>query len=224
LQAAGIRSGNVAPGYTARMTESAHKITTLEALRARMGEPNPATRLKVFDALDPQMTAFVARAPFCMLATADAEGRQEVSPKGDGPGFVLVESEHSLVLPDRKGNKLCFGLANIVANPQVGLIFLVPGTDETLRVNGRAELDADPALLERLSARGQPALLGIRVRVERAFFHCARAFLRAELWNPDTWPERVRVSFGRMLAPKLGGDAALAEKIDAGIEAGMKDL
>ena len=125
---------------------------------------------------------------------------------------------------DRKGNKLCFGLSNILANPQVALIFLVPGTDETLRVNGRAELDAEPALLERLAARGQPALLGIRVRVERAFFHCARAFLRAELWNPDTWRERVRVSFGNQLAPKLGGDAALAERIDAGIAAGMKDL
>ena len=203
---------------------SSHKITTLAALRERMGEPNPATRLKVFDALDAQMTAFIARAPFCMLATADAEGHQEVSPKGDAPGFVLVESEHSLVLPDRKGNKLCFGLANILANPRVGLIFLVPGTDETLRVNGRAELDADPALLERLAARGQPALLGVRVHVERCFFHCARAFLRAELWTPATWPERVRVSFGRQLAPRLGGDAALAERIDASIEQGRGDL
>jgi PPOX class probable FMN-dependent enzyme len=202
----------------------AHRITTLEALRQRMGEPNPATKLKVFDALDAQMTGFLARSPFCMLATADAEGRQEVSPKGDGPGFVLIESEHSLVLPDRKGNKLCFGLANILANPQVGLIFLVPGTDETLRVNGTAELDADPALLERLSARGQPALLGIRVKVERAFFHCPRAFLRAELWKPETWPTRVRVSFGRQLAPRLGGDATLADKIDTALEAGRTDL
>ena len=203
---------------------SSHRITTLEALRARIGEPNPATKLKVFDALDPQMTAFIARSPFCLLATADAEGHLEVSPKGDGPGFAWVESEHSLVLPDRKGNKLCFGLSNILANPQVGLIFLVPGTDETLRVNGRAELDADPALLERLSARGQPALLGIRVAVERCFFHCARAFLRAELWQPETWGERVRVSFGRQLAPRLGGDASLAERIDANIELGRADL
>ena len=206
------------------MSTASHRITTLEALRARMGEPNPATRLKVFDALDAQMTAFIARAPFCMLATADAAGHQEVSPKGDGPGFVLVENEHSLVLPDRKGNKLCFGLANILANPQVGLIFLIPGTDETLRVNGSAELDVDPDLLARLSARGQPALLGIRVKVERAFFHCARAFLRAELWSPETWPERVRVSFGRQLAPRLGGDAALAAKIDDAIEQGRGDL
>jgi PPOX class probable FMN-dependent enzyme len=200
------------------------KITTVEELRKRMGEPNPATKLKVFDALDAQMTAFIARSPFCMLATADAEGRQEVSPKGDGPGFALVEAEDSLVVPDRKGNKLCFGLQNILANPQVGLIFLVPGTDETLRVNGRAELDTDPALLARLSARGQPALLAIRVRIDRCYFHCARAFLRAELWNPDTWPERVRISFGRQLAPRLGGDAELAEKIDTALEEGRNDL
>ncbi len=200
-----------------------NKITTVEELRKRMGEPNPATKLKVFEALDAQMTAFIARSPFCMLATADAEGRQEVSPKGDGPGFALVEGEDSLVVPDRKGNRLCFGLQNILANPQVGLIFLVPGTDETLRVNGRAELDADPALLARLSARGQPALLAIRVRIDR-YFHCARAFLRAVLWNPDTWPERVRISFGRQLAPRLGGDADLAEKIDTALEQGRNDL
>jgi len=206
------------------MSSDRHRITTLAQLRERMGEPNPATRLKVFDALDAQMTDFIARSPFCMLATADAEGHQEVSPKGDGPGFAWVESEHSLVLPDRKGNKLCFGLSNILANPQVGLIFLVPGTDETLRVNGTAELDTDPVLLERLSARGQPALLGIRVRVERCFFPCARAFLRARLWSPETWSERVRVSFGRQLAPRLGGDAALAERIDTALEQGRNDL
>jgi len=128
------------------------------------------------------------------------------------------------VLPDRKGNKLLFGLQNLLANPRVGLIFLVPGTDETLRVSGRAELRTDPELLARLSARGQPALLAIRVRVERCFFHCARAFLRAELWNPESWPEPVRVSFGRQIAPRLGGDAKLADAIDANIEKGRADL
>jgi len=116
-------------------------------------------------------------------------------------------------------------LQNILANPQVALIFLLPGTDETLRVSGRAELSVDPALLERLSARGQPALLAIRVRVERCFFHCARAFLRASLWNPASWPSPPhKVSFGRQLAPKLGGGDALAEQIDAAIDKGRSDL
>jgi hypothetical protein len=202
----------------------AFRIQTLAQLRERIGEPNPMTRQKVFDRLDEQMVAFLARSPICLLATRDADGGLEVSPKGDGPGFARVEDPGTLVLPDRKGNKLIFGLQNLLTHPGVGLIFLVPGTDETLRINGRAELRADPDLLARLSARGQPALVAIRVHVERCFFHCARAFLRAELWNPKTWPERQRVSFGRQLAPRLGGDAALAEKIDEAIERGRNDL
>ena len=199
-------------------------ITSLEALRERIGLPNPATQQKVFDHLDEQMLTFLSRSPFCLLATSDRDGNPDVSPKGDAPGFAWVEDERTLVLPDRKGNKLLFGLQNLLVNPRVGLIFLLPGTDETLRVNGRAELRADPDLLARLSARGQPALVAIRVQIERCFFHCARAFLRAELWNPATWPERQRVSFGRQIAPLLGGDASLAEQIDASIEKGRTDL
>jgi hypothetical protein len=206
------------------MPSDAHRIESLADLRRIIDEPNPVTRQKVFEALDDQMQAFVARAPFCLLATADPDGRLEVSPKGDGPGFVLVEDARTLVLPDRKGNKLLFGLQNILANSQVALIFLVPGTDETLRVSGRAELYSDPALLARLSARGQPALLAIRVHVERCFFHCARAFLRASLWNPASWGEPHKVSFGRQLAPKLGGGDALAAQIDAAIDQGRGDL
>jgi PPOX class probable FMN-dependent enzyme len=206
------------------MPNDRHRITSQDELRRVIGEPNPVTRQKVFAELDDQMQAFVARAPFCLLATADADGRLEVSPKGDGPGFVHVESARSLVLPDRKGNKLLFGLSNILANPNVALIFLIPGTDETLRVNGRAQLYTDPDLLARLSARGQPALVAIRVQVERCFFHCARAFLRASLWNPATWGEPQKISFGRQLAPKLGGDESLATQIDAALERGRADL
>ena len=205
-------------------TDDRHRITSLAELRARMGEPHPVTHQKVFDALDEQMSAFLRRSPFCLLATSDADGNLEVSPKGDGAGFVLIEDPRSLVLPDRKGNKLLFGLQNILANPRVALIFLVPGTEETLRVRGRAELSADPELLERLATRGQPALIAIRVAVERCFFHCPRAFLRADLWKPETWGERQRISFGRQLAPKLGGDAELAARIDEGLEKGRTDL
>jgi uncharacterized protein len=201
-----------------------HRITSLAELRARLGEPHPATSHKVFDALDDQMTAFLARSPFCLLATSDAEGNLEVSPKGDGPGFALLEDPRHLVVPDRKGNKLIFGLQNILANPKVALIFLVPGTGETLRVGGRAELSVDPELLVRLSARGQPALLAIRIAIERCFFHCPRAFLRAELWKPETWGERQHISMGRQLAPRLGGDSELAAQIDARLEKGRADL
>jgi PPOX class probable FMN-dependent enzyme len=199
-----------------------HRLTTVEQVRAIVGEESPVTRTKIFPTLDPTAVDFIAHAPILLLATADADGRPEVSPKGDGPGFVLVDDERTLLIPDRKGNRLIFGLQNILANPVVGLIFLVPGTEETLRVQGRAELTADPSVLERLSARGQPAMLAIRVHVAQAFFHCAKAFKRSSLWNPDTWPPNRRVSFGKMLAPKLGGDDALAATIDQMIEEDYK--
>jgi PPOX class probable FMN-dependent enzyme len=204
------------------MPDDAHRITTLAELRRVIGEPSPVTRQKVFEALDDQMRAFIERAPFCLLATGDADGRLEVSPKGDGPGFVLVEDERTLVLPDRKGNKLLFGLENLLSNPDVALIFLVPGTDETLRIGGRAELDTEPELLARLAARGQPALRSGSAGA--LLLPRARAFLRASLWDPATWPETQRVSFGRQLAPKLGGGDALAAQIDAAIEKGRGDL
>jgi len=200
------------------MSVPEHTIRTVEELRAIVGEPNPLTPVKVLAALDASMRDFVARSPFLVLSTADAAGRQEASPKGDGAGFVAIEDERTLLVPERKGNRLVMGLRNVLANPHVGILFLIPGTPETLRVNGTAELTRDPAACERLSSRGQPALLAIRVRVEECFFHCAKAFLRASLWQPETWPERHRISFGKMLAGKIGGDDEMAATIDRVIE------
>ena len=200
-----------------------HRLTTPEQVRAIIGEELPAVRAKLFQTLDETATAFIQRSPFLLLATADAEGRPEVSPKGDGPGFVTVEDASTLLIPDRKGNKLIFGLSNILANPRVAVIFFLPGTGETLRVTGPAELTADPEVLKKLSARGQPALLAIRVRVEACFFHCAKAFKRSRLWEPASWPEPFRVSFGRMLARKLGGGAELEGNIDRMIEEDYRD-
>jgi len=199
-----------------------HRITTVEQLRTRFGEPGPLVPQKVLRALDQLATDFIQRSPFLLLATADAAGNQDVSPKGDGPGFVAVENETTLLIPDRKGNKLIFGLQNILANPHVGLIFLIPGTDETLRVNGTAELTADPEILNRLSARGQPALIAIRVAMHECFFHCAKAFLRSQLWRPETWPQRQRISFGKFFAAKVGGDEKMARQIDQFIEEDYK--
>jgi hypothetical protein len=199
-----------------------HRIEDLATLRAHFGEPSPVTQMKVWSTLDPAAAAFIAASPFVLLATADAHGNADVSPKGDAPGFVAVEDDRTLLVPDRKGNKLVFGLQNILANPHVALLFLVPGTNETLRVNGRAELTRDPAVCERLAARGAPALLAIRVAVDECFFHCPKAFLRAALWRPDTWTPH-RVSFGEIFAPKLGGDAALARQIDDALAADARD-
>jgi uncharacterized protein len=189
---------------------NAYRITTVEQLTATIGTPHPMTPKKVLPALDEYAIGFIARAPFLVISTADADGNQDVSPKGDGPGFVAVEDARTLLIPERKGNKLMFGFRNILSNPHVGLLFMVPGTNETLRVNGTAEITAEPAVLERLTARGAPALLAVRVTVRECFFHCAEAFIRSELWKPESWGERMQLSFGKMLARRagLGDDAA----------------
>lgn len=194
-----------------------HRIETVDQLRAIIGELNPVVQVKLMTELDDYARDFIGRSPFLVLSTSDVQGHQDVSPKGDAPGFVAVESSTTLLIPDRKGNRLMFGLQNILSNPCVGLLFMVPGTGETLRVNGRAELIDDPQILERLSTRGQPALLAIRVTIDECFFHCAKAFIRAQLWKPETWPAAYRVSFGKMLAPRVGGDQQVAEAIDQAI-------
>jgi hypothetical protein len=199
-----------------------HRIETVAQLQALIGEPNPMTPKKLFSALDQAAIDFIRRSPFLVLATADAQGNQDASPKGDGPGFVAVEDECTLLIPERKGNRLMFSLRNILANPQVGIIFLVPGTDETFRVNGTAELSDDPDLLVRLSARGAPALLAILVTVQECFFHCAKAFIRSQLWKPETWQERQKISFGKMLSAKVGGGDELARRVDEAVEQDYK--
>jgi PPOX class probable FMN-dependent enzyme len=200
------------------MPNDPHLLTSLEAVRAIIAPESPATRTKLYPALEETACGFIQHAPLMLLATVDRDGRPDVSPKGDGPGFVAIEDERTLLIPERKGNRMILGLQNILATGRVALIFLVPGTEETLRVHGRAELTADPAALARLTERGQPALLAIRVHVEQAFFHCAKAFKRSKLWQPDTWPANLRVSFGRMFAKRAGANADIAAKIDAAIE------
>ena len=200
-----------------------HAIATVEQLRAVIGEPMPMVALKVGTVLDDAAREFIARSPFLVLSTADADGNQEASPKGDVPGFVAVDEDGTLLIPDRKGNKLVFGLQNVLANPQVSILFVIPGTPETMRVSGTAVLTTDPAILARLAARGQPALLAIRVTVRRWFFHCAKAFLRSRLWEPEAWPPRHRLSFGKQFSAKLGGDAQMAEAIDAVIAADYEE-
>ena len=199
-----------------------YRITSVEHLRAIMGEPGKITPLKLMTALDDDAIDFIRRSPFLVLATADAAGNQDASPKGDGAGFVAIEDRNTLLIPDRKGNKLLFGLQNILATGRVGLLFITPPTNETLRVNGIAELVVDPAILERLSARGQPAQLAIRVTVRECFFHCAKAFIRSELWNHQQWPERIKISFGKYLAGKMNAGADVARQIDDFVEQDYK--
>lgn len=195
-----------------------YRITSVDQLRSLIGEPNALTHKKLLTELDSLAIDFIKRSPFLVLATADAEGNQDASPKGDHPGFVLVESPSTIVIPERKGNKLLFGLQNILANPHVAMVFMLPGTGETLRVNGTAELTTDPELLGKLTARGAPALLATRVTVRECFFHCAKAFIRSQLWRPETWTERVSISWGTYLGPKIGADGVFARQVDKAIE------
>ena len=195
-------------------------IRTEEALRAVIGEAPAGLQDKNIDRLDHFAVDFIAKCPFLILTTADANGRCDASPKGDAPGFVHILDEKTLVIPDRPGNRLAYGHLNILSNAQVGLLFILPGTPETLRVNGTAELDASPELLESLAARAKPAVLGIRVTVEECFFHCAKAFIRSALWQQDIWPkEPHRVSFGDMFAERRQLDQETARAIDQSIEA-----
>jgi PPOX class probable FMN-dependent enzyme len=199
-----------------------YRITTVAQLRERMGHPNRVTPLKLLKEIDDAAADFIRRAPFIALGTADADGNQDVSPKGDAPGFVEVVDRSTLLIPDRQGNKLLFGLENILANPRVGILFIAPPTNETLRVNGTAELTCDPSILESLAARGKPAQIAIRVRVRECFFHCAKAFIRSDLWNHKTWPAAHKISFGKYLAAKMGGSEDDAHRIDAAVEQDYK--
>jgi PPOX class probable FMN-dependent enzyme len=200
------------------MSDDAHRIESLDVLRRTVGDGPPGVELKINETLDEFAIAFIERSPFLVLSTSNRDGLLDASPKGDGPGFVLVESDRSLVIPDRPGNGLVMGHLNVLENPRVGLLFLIPGTNETLRVNGCAELTRNPALLERLAARGKPAVLAIRVEIEECFFHCGKAFIRSNLWQPERWGERHRVSFGNMIAKKIEADESVARKIDESIE------
>jgi uncharacterized protein len=192
-------------------------IRTLEALRAIVGEPSPQAPLKLHEQINARAAAFVARSPLLLLSTADGTGQPTVSPKGDGPGFARVADPGTLLIPERKGNKLLFSLQNVLANPRVGLIFLVPGTSETLRIGGEAELLDDAQLCEAFTARGRPALLVMRVRVTQCYFHCAKAFLRSELWKPETWPAEIAVSFGAEIAEAGALSRESIETFDAGV-------
>ena len=180
------------------------RVGTVEALRKIIGSPNEQVPLKIHRELNARAIEFIGKSPLLMLATSDAAGHPTVSPKGDLPGFVQVDDNRTLLIPERKGNKLIFSLTHILENPHVGLIFLVPGTGETLRVQGTAELLDDTARRATLAARGSPALLTMRVTVTECYFHCAKAFLRSDMWKPETWPENMAISFGEEIAERGG--------------------
>jgi PPOX class probable FMN-dependent enzyme len=193
-------------------------ITTVAALEALYGPILPSAQAKVTDHLTPPYRAFIAASPFLILAT-QGPGGIDVTPRGDPAGFVTVEDPHTLLLPDRRGNNRLDSLRNILADPRVGLLFLIPGIGETLRVAGRAEILADPALCARFAVQGKPPATVLRITVERVYYHCQKSIARSGLWNPDARLPRDAVpSVGTMLAAATEGidpatqDAAYASR------------
>jgi PPOX class probable FMN-dependent enzyme len=165
-----------------------HVVANEQDLRAIMGVPSVRARMKEQKSLDEHTRAFIAHSPFLLIATSDANGRCDVSPKGDAPGFVQILDDHRLVIPERPGNKRLDGMSNILANGHIGLIFLIPGREETVRVNGKAWITRDPELLNRCVAQGKVPLVAIGVEIEQCFLHCPKAFIRSQLWRSDAWP------------------------------------
>ena len=175
-------------------------VNSEQQIRDVLGHPGERAVLKDQARLDEHFRAFIASAPFLILGTSNASGQCDVSPKGDEPGFVKVLDETHLAIPDRIGNKRIDGMRNILANGHVGLIFLIPGREDTLRVNGRAWIVQDDAILDHMIVRGKRPPFAIGVEVEEAFMHCPRAFMRAGLWKPEAWPAADAVpSMAQML-------------------------
>ena len=194
-------------------------ITTREKLRSVVGEPSPLVVAKVVDHIDGHCRGFIARAPFMLLATANGQGKVDVSPKGDPAGFVQVLDDHTLAIPERLGNRLADSFLNMLERPQVGLLFMIPGKSETLRAGGTARIVQDDWLLEQMAVRGKRPQMATVVTVERMFFHCAKCVMRSHLWQPDGWPELDGVP---SLAQAIIDHAKLTDSVQA-VQAGIDE-
>ena len=176
-------------------------IPDADALRAHMGEISTMAVKKTLYALDRHCRRFIELSPFLVIATADADGRLDASPRGDPPGFVRVLDDVTLLLPDRPGNNRVDSLGNVLTSPGVGLVFFVPGVEETLRVNGQASITTDALLLAGSEVNGRVPKTGMVIRIDEAFFHCAKALKRSRLWDPAAQIERSAFpSLGRIIA------------------------
>ncbi len=198
-------------------------IGSEQELRALHAPTSDLVKKKCVDRLDRHCRDFIALSPFLVLGTANAEGKADVSPRGDPPGFVKVLDDRTLLIPDRPGNNLLDSLSNIVANPEVGLLFVIPGFDETLRVNGRAAVVRDTALLAPLAVEGKTPKVAIRVAVREVYLHCAKSFRRARLWDPAARvPRSTLPSLGKMVMDMTAMNYDPA--IDGRVEESMKKL
>jgi PPOX class probable FMN-dependent enzyme len=181
-------------------------ISAEETLRATLGQPSDVVKAKVSHRLNELTRQFVERSPFLCLATSAADGTCDVSPRGDPAGFVKVLDERTLLLPDRPGNRLADSFRNVLENPHVALLFVIPGISDTFRVNGRASIVEDPELLAPCAVEGKVPKLGLRIEVDEAYTHCPKAFLRAQLWDPDRYADRSELPSSGELMRSVGAD------------------
>ncbi|WP_319453505.1 MULTISPECIES: pyridoxamine 5'-phosphate oxidase family protein [unclassified Mycobacterium] len=163
------------------------EVTTVEELRAIVGQPVAAVANKVKDRLSAAQQDWLSHSPLGFVATTGADGRVDVSPKGDPPGFVHIVDDTTIAIPERPGNKRVDGYLNVLARPHVGTVFLIPGRGDTLRINGSATIVSDADYFDAMMVDGKRPILALEIAVEEVFFHCAKAFLRSETWKPETW-------------------------------------
>ncbi|WP_435744469.1 pyridoxamine 5'-phosphate oxidase family protein [Nocardioides sp. SYSU DS0663] len=191
------------------------EITTVEELVGLLGEPHQRARDKARPALLPVDRDWLAASPFCVMSTADAEGRCDASPKGDPAGqLVHVLDDRTIALAERPGNRRADGYRNILVNPQVGLCFVIPGRGDTLRINGRARLVSDAPWFDEMAVKGHRPLLAVVVEIEELFFHCAKAFLRSGLWQPETWDPEAKVPRRALIAKEVEANGMDIAQLD----------
>lgn len=190
-----------------------NEITKPEEVRALYGEPSDLVQKKVLDHLDKHSQHFIRLSPFVVIASSDDRGA-DATPRGDAPGFVAILDDRRLLIPDRRGNNRIDTLLNVARNPQIGLLFMVPGINETLRVNGIGRIVTDHALLAPMTVQGKAPTSGLEIDVREVFFHCGKAMIRSRLWQADAQVERKSFpSLGRIVADQIAGiDAEAAEK------------
>lgn len=189
-------------------------ITSRDELRSVYKPASEGSLRKELKALDSHAASFIGRSPFVLIGTTDGKGHADVTPKGDRPGFVAVLDNRTIAIPDRPGNNRLDTLENLIDEPPIGLLFLIPGMDETLRINGKAKITADDALRARFEIDGKLPQAVIVVTVEATYMHCAKAFMRSQLWHPESWPDRKSLpTLGQILKDHLALDQS-AEAMD----------
>lgn len=204
-------------------TDAQYRLTSHDQVEQVLGTPPDFVMAKLADYVDELARQFIELAPLIFVATHNSNGRVDVSPKGDSPGFVKVIDATTLLIPERKGNNLADGIHNIIDTGRIGMIFVVPGQRETLRVNGTATVNNDPVLLGGLAAHDKPALLCTVVTVEECFFHCGKSMIRSGIWQSDTWIPNAPSLMVKQVVVAMGGDADLEPVVSAAIEQNYTD-